>query len=661
MNAEKILAALAGNASYSFEFDVTAGIVENDIIGKSGINYTKKAGLSSPCLFNDLISRFFGEEIKCRFLNNSRKKSVSSEYLLNLYLSGETRYEVNVFYPETNSYYRNLYFLYEDENSGHIFAYVISREITEVENAIFTSSGEKKNREQVDREVFYKNMLDAQASGILAYSYPGYQIIAANAETLRMFGLNSIDELKSNLREIVENTYYPSPITVEKLKSLRTMDASVDYDCILNKGTENERTVIAKTRIIYSPHGKRIIYTTYVDASEMQALKTVVENAESGNRAKSDFLFNMSHDLYTPMNAVIGYAELIETHWDDRVSAKKYLAKLMDSSKFLMFLLNNAIELASLESGKEKIKESLANAESFNDMLDAIIEKAMQERKLHFSRTVNVEHTNVMCDSMKLRVVFLNILSNSLKYTPTGGSISMELEEIPSGREGFALFRTVISDTGIGISPEFLPHIFENFSREQNTSKSGVLGAGLGMPVAKKLVELMGGSIFVESELGKGTKVTVNIPHRIVERDELLRLTKGKNTIERKLIEGKRILLAEDNELNAEISMMILSDVGFTVERVADGTEAVSAVEKNPDDYYDLVLMDIQMPLMDGYKATNLIRQLDGKKSQIPILALSANALEEDKRMSLAAGMNGHISKPVDVSKLCEAIFRVLK
>lgn len=661
MNAEKILAALAGNASYSFEFDVTAGIVENDIIGKSGINYTKKAGLSSPCLFNDLISRFFGEEIKCRFLNNSRKKSVSSEYLLNLYLSGETRYEVNVFYPETNSYYRNLYFLYEDENSGHIFAYVISREITEVENAIFTSSGEKKNREQVDSEVFYKNMLDAQASGILAYSYPGYQIIAANAETLRMFGLNSIDELKSNLREIVENTYYPSPITVEKLKSLRTMDASVDYDCILNKGTENERTVIAKTRIIYSPHGKRIIYTTYVDASEMQALKTVVENAESGNRAKSDFLFNMSHDLYTPMNAVIGYAELIETHWDDRVSAKKYLAKLMDSSKFLMFLLNNAIELASLESGKEKIKESLANAESFNDMLDAIIEKAMQERKLHFSRTVNVEHTNVMCDSMKLRVVFLNILSNSLKYTPTGGSISMELEEIPSGREGFALFRTVISDTGIGISPEFLPHIFENFSREQNTSKSGVLGAGLGMPVAKKLVELMGGSIFVESELGKGTKVTVNIPHRIVERDELLRLTKGKNTIERKLIEGKRILLAEDNELNAEISMMILSDVGFTVERVADGTEAVSAVEKNPDDYYDLVLMDIQMPLMDGYKATNLIRQLDGKKSQIPILALSANALEEDKRMSLAAGMNGHISKPVDVSKLCDAIFRVLK
>lgn len=661
MNAEKILAALAGNASYSFEFDVTAGIVENDIIGKSGINYTKKAGLSSPCLFNDLISRFFGEEIKCRFLNNSRKKSVSSEYLLNLYLSGETRYEVNVFYPETNSYYRNLYFLYEDENSGHIFAYVISREITEVENAIFTSSGEKKNREQVDSEVFYKNMLDAQASGILAYSYPGYQIIAANAETLRMFGLNSIDELKSNLREIVENTYYPSPITVEKLKSLRTMDASVDYDCILNKGTENERTVIAKTRIIYSPHGKRIIYTTYVDASEMQALKTVVENAESGNRAKSDFLFNMSHDLYTPMNAVIGYAELIETHWDDRVSAKKYLAKLMDSSKFLMFLLNNAIELASLESGKEKIKESLANAESFNDMLDAIIEKAMQERNLHFSRTVNVEHTNVMCDSMKLRVVFLNILSNSLKYTPTGGSISMELEEIPSGREGFALFRTVISDTGIGISPEFLPHIFENFSREQNTSKSGVLGAGLGMPVVKKLVELMGGSIFVESELGKGTKVTVNIPHRIVERDELLRLTKGKNTIERKLIEGKRILLAEDNELNAEISMMILSDVGFTVERVADGTEAVSAVEKNPDDYYDLVLMDIQMPLMDGYKATNLIRQLDGKKSQIPILALSANALEEDKRMSLAAGMNGHISKPVDVSKLCDAIFRVLK
>ena len=392
----------------------------------------------------------------------------------------------------------------------------------------------------------------------------------------------------------------------------------------------------------------------------MHALQAAVEKAEEGNRAKSAFLFNMSHDLRTPMNAIIGYTELLQSHFDGSESTKKYLSKLMDSSKFLMFLLNNAIELASLESGGEILKESLANAKRFNDMLDAVIENSVRERNIHFSRTVNIEHNNVMCDTMKLRIIFLNLLSNSIKYTPMGGSIRMDLEELPSERQGYALFKTVVSDTGIGISPVFLPHIFENFSREKNTSMSGIFGAGLGMPVVKKLVELMGGSIFVESTVGKGTAVTVIIPHRIVEREELYGLTKGANTIDCKLIEGKRVLLAEDNELNAEIAIMILSDAGFLCDHVVDGTEAVAAIEKQPEDYYDLVLMDIQMPLMDGYKATRIIRQLEGKKSQIPILAITANALEEDKRMALAAGMNGHIAKPIDVSNLLDTLFGIL-
>lgn len=661
MNAVKIVEAITHNADYSFEFDVTTGLIENDIISSIGTNLTQKCGLSVPCSFNEFISRAFGDKLGCRILSNSKIKSISNEYISECYLSGELRTEINIFYPETNSYYRNLFFLYENDNNGHIMAYVVSRKITEVEDAVFTSGGDKKNSQQQEYELFYKKMLDEQSSGILAYSYPGYQVIAANAVTLRMFGVDSINELQKNLASLIGNIYYPSPVTLIKLKELRTTDASVDYDCILNKGLDNEKTVIGKTRIVYSPQGRRLIYSTYVDASEMQALQTAVDNAESGNRAKADFLFNMSHDLRTPMNAIIGYSELIESHWDERDTARKYLSKLMDSSKFLMFLLNNAIELASLESGSVKIKESLGNALRFNDMLDAIIEKSLKERNIHFSRTVKVEHINVMCDSMKLRVVFLNILSNAIKYTPTGGSIDLELEEVPYDKEGYALFKTTISDTGIGISPEFLPHIFENFSREKNTSKSGVLGAGLGLPVAKNLLELMGGSISVESTVGKGTAVTVYIPHRIVEKDELLKLTKAHSSDDRKMIEGKRILLAEDNELNAEIAMMILTDIGFSCDLVTDGTEAVAAIEINPDNYYDLILMDIQMPIMDGYEATNLIRQLEGNKSKIPIVALSANALAEDIKMCFAAGMNGHIAKPIDISKLMDTLFSIFQ
>lgn len=661
MNAERIIEALSHDAAYTFEFDVTTGQIEHDIIGSDGTDYTKKAGLSAPCSFNDLIRYYFGPEVHCRILAGSHIQSISSEYLLESYFSGKIRNEINLFFPMTNSYYRTLYFLYEDETSGHIMAYVISRVITEVENEIFTANGDRKSQLQKEKENFYKNMMDTQSCGVFAYSYPGYQIVTANAEALRMFGCESIDQIQDNSIEIFSHVYYPSAETVENLKKLRTEDAAVDYECFFNKGKENECYVIAKTKIIYSPNGRRIIYSTYVDASEMHALQVALEKAEEGNRAKSTFLFNISHDLRTPMNAIIGYAELMESHWDDEDATKKYLKKLMDSSNFLMFLLNNAIELASFENGVEKLKESVWNATRFNDMLDAIIEGLVQEKNLHFSRKIEIEHNNIMCDATKLRIIFLNLLSNAIKYTPSGGSVSMKLEERPSDREGYALFRTVVSDTGIGISPDFLPHIYENFSREKNTSLSGIHGTGLGMPLVKRMVDLMGGSISVESSPGNGTTVTVTIPHKLVSIEEMVTVSEGKMNTESKVVEGKKILLVEDNDFNAEIAEMILSDAGFLCERVVDGATAVEAVEKHAADYYDLVLMDIQMPVMDGYQATYMIRKMEGKKSRIPIVAMTANSLEEDKRAALAAGMNDHIAKPIDISKLLDTLFRILK
>lgn len=661
MNTQKIVDALAYDAVFTFGFDVTTGLVEKDIISSDGTNYTQKAGLSAPCLFNDLIDTYFGEKINCRMLSNSKIQNLSSELLSDYYLSGKIRCEINILYPVTNLYYRVLYFLYEDDFTGHIMAFVVGRIISEVENEIFSVNGTVKDKFREERENFYKSMMDIQSCGVFAYTMPGYQIVAANAEALRTFGYETINDLQQNLAAVIGNIYYPLPETLEKLKRLRTEDRVVDYECILNKGKENECYTIVKTKVIYSPNGRRIIHSTYVDASEMHALQVAVEKAEEGNRAKSAFLCNISHDLRTPMNAIIGYSELMQSHWNDDETTKKYLVKLMDSSKLLMFLLNNAIELASLENGKEMLKESLGNVNRFYDMIDSIIDRSVKERDIHFSRTINIEHSNIMCDTMKLRIIYLNILNNAIKYTPAGGSIRMNLEELPSDKPGYCVFKTVISDTGIGISKDFLPHIFDNFSREKTSSKSGIYGAGLGMPVVKNLVEIMGGSVTVESIPGKGTDVTLLIPHRIVEREELFRLTQVKNSVEHRMIEGKRILLAEDNELNAEIATIILSDAGFQCDHVMDGTEAIKAMEEHPEDYYDLVLMDIQMPVMDGYKATHIIRQLEGKKAEIPIVAITANAMEEDKKLAIAEGMNGHISKPIDISKLLDTLFSIIE
>lgn len=660
MKSEKIIKALISGAVNVFEFDVTTGRIMNDIIGEDGVNYTKKAGISLPYTFDNLISYYFGSDVKCRMLTGSNINCISSQYLLDLYLSGELRCEVNFFCPITNEYYRTLYFLYEDDVSSHIMSLAVSRVIYDVEDKFFTQNGDKMEQLKVENEKVYKAMLDEQPCGVFAYTYPGYHIVTANAEALRMFGCTSIEQIQERIGDVIGNIYYPSQESLERLKSLRTKDDTVDYECIFNKGLDNEFYVIAKTKIIYSLDGRRIIYSTYVDASEMHALQVTLGKAEEGTKAKSTFLFNMSHDLRTPMNAILGYAELINSHWDERDTARDYLRKLMESSKFLLFFLNNAIELASLEKNGDILKESLWNARRFNDMLDAIIENEVRDKNIKFSRSVNIEHNDVMCDASKLRLVFLNILSNAIKYTPTGGSISMILEEIPSEKSGYAQFKTVVTDTGIGISPDYLPHIFENFTREKKTTLSGIQGTGLGMSVVKKLIDLMGGSITVESNVGKGTKVTVLLSHRIVSREELVKYAEKEKGIDNRIIVGKRILLAEDNELNAEITMIILSDAGFVCEHVSDGAEAFEAIKNHSVNYYDLVLMDIQMPVMDGYQATRAIRMLDDERSKIPIVAMTANALEDDKRAAFAVGMNGHISKPIEISKLMETLYCTL-
>ncbi|MGI6020963.1 MAG: ATP-binding protein [Lachnospiraceae bacterium] len=414
----------------------------------------------------------------------------------------------------------------------------------------------------------------------------------------------------------------------------------------------------------YGENGEPIINILGRDvkeAHEKADTKAQLEIANASSAAKSAFLFNMSHDIRTPMNAIIGFTELLEKHIDDKELAMSYIKKIQTSNDFLLSLINNVLEMARIESGKATLDETYWDAHEFNDTLFSLFDSQMKEKGIEFTRENHVIHPDVLCDETKLREIFLNILSNALKYTPPGGKVSMNLTEIPSDRPGYVMYRTVIEDTSIGMSDEFLPHLFEEFSRERSSTESRLNGTGLGMPIVKKLVDLMQGTIEVESNAGKGTKITVTLPHRIAHNSGDARIADKVRAFEENSFKGKRILLAEDNELNAEIAITILSEAGFEVELANDGIICVDMMEKADPGYYDLILMDIQMPNMDGYKATQTIRRLsDPVKSGITIVAMTANAFDEDKKNAYEAGMNLHIAKPIKVDELLSAMNSIL-
>jgi CheY-like chemotaxis protein/two-component sensor histidine kinase len=316
--------------------------------------------------------------------------------------------------------------------------------------------------------------------------------------------------------------------------------------------------------------------------------------------------------------------------------------------------------MARIEKGTLTVDEAAWSAEQFNDTLYSVFQDMMKQKNIEFTRQINVEHQYVLCDPIKLREVFINILSNAYKYTNSGGKVNMHLEEIPSDREGYAMYRTTISDTGIGMAEDFLPHIFEEFSRENNTTENKIEGTGLGMPIVKRLIDFMEGTIEVRSKKGEGSTFVVTIPHKIADKTDLVEHVPGEINI--KMFENKRILLAEDNELNAEIAVEILSEVGFEVDRAQDGQICVDMLQKADDYFYDVILMDIQMPNMNGYEATKAIRALaDTAKADIPIIAMTANAFEEDKRDAQRAGMNGHLAKPINVHELYKTLMGILE
>lgn len=401
-----------------------------------------------------------------------------------------------------------------------------------------------------------------------------------------------------------------------------------------------------------------LLVLTYAILSKAnrETQKALVKS-EAAGKAKTEFLFSMSHDIQTPINAITGFLRLLTQRQEDPDKRREYIDKIKSASELLLSMISNVLEMSKMESGADVPEESVCNVRQLTGIACSLLSPQMEEKEITLETTVDVQHPFVWCDRTKVQEIYMNLLNNAYQYTPKGGKVSICLTELPSDSEGTVYYKTEIADTGIGIKEEFMPHLFEAFAREQDTTHSKIAGVGLGLPIVKRLTEQMGGTVRVESEVGKGTKVTVILPHRIAaEPDSQDLRAEAPSHMD---FSGKRVLLVEDNELNAEIATELLCEMGLTVEWARDGDICVAMVEQAAG--YDLILMDIQMPNMNGYQAAEAIRGMkDPAKAGIPIVAMTANAFEEDQQNAYAAGMDAHLAKPIDVPRLIQTLRDIL-
>lgn len=641
------------------------------------------------------------------------------------------------------------------------------------------------------QENYYRELLDLQSSAVMAYTIPSYRLRHMNAEALRIYDMESIEQAQRELKKIVTSIYYPQPETLEKLKNLRKNDGVMNYEAVVYRGEPRECHIIATTKVLHDAQGDRVVVTTFMDVSEINLLRNALLAAQHANQAKTMFLNNMSHDIRTPMNAIIGFTSLAAAHLDNPQRVKEYLQKISVSSEHLLSLINDVLDMSRIESGKVKIDEQPLHLPDLMHDIRTIVQPTIASKQLDFLiDTVDVRDEDIIADKLRLNQILLNILSNGVKFNKNGGMLSLRIRQLNNAPSGYAAYQFIIRDTGIGMKQEFVDQIFDAFAREETSTVSGIPGTGLGMSITKNIVDMMGGTISVKSQYGSGTEFTVTLTFRLSgeptvyekldhlqglrvlvaddDTDTCLNISgmlsdigmrsewtsSGKeavirakyayetgdefsayiidwlmpdmNGIEtvrrirrvigegkpiiiltaydwadveqeakeagvtafcekplfmselRKLLsqqfeeegeaeeptvnfDGKRILVVEDNALNQEIIATILEEMGIRVDLAEDGTEAVEKMKDQDNNGYDLVLMDIQMPLMDGYEATRQIRSLpDEKASSIPIIAMTANAFSADQEQAISSGMNGYLTKPINIPAMVQKLKEII-
>ena len=410
------------------------------------------------------------------------------------------------------------------------------------------------------------------------------------------------------------------------------------------------------TIIFYQLELKRYKERLYAERIQRSA-----EEARMANAAKTRFLFNMSHDIRTPMNAIIGFTHLLSENLADIKKSREYIGKIQSSSNLLLMIINQVLEMARIESGKTVLNKQAVNLREVVQSLNTVFEPEIKEKCLRYQSLVDIKQELVLCDRTKLEEIVLNIVSNAIKYTEAGGSICLTLKEQADAGADKAAYELIVEDTGIGMDEAYLPHIFEEFSREHTTTETKIVGTGLGLPIVKALVELMGGTIAVQSKVGVGTVFTVKLAFELAKEEAPAAGAEPQQTLIAEQLKGRSILLAEDNALNAEIATVILTQAGFVVKHVEDGAKCVAELRAMPIGTYDVVLMDVQMPNMDGYAATKAIRQLQDARAKIPVIAMTANVYDEDKQRAFASGMTGFIAKPLNIKTMLQVLSEQLK
>jgi|GEM_PF-2745383 len=555
--------------------------------------------------------------------------------------------------------------------------YVISLLLSFVYDRAHIADSKLKQKEQ--QEIFQRRM--QKTLDVLEALTKDYEVVM-NTDTDT--GVVNVYRCSEDMKQFVDEESLDMPYheagerffrmlacdeDLPRLVELTTKERIAEYlknDQMFVQVFKNREGTYGETKIVPISDHEFVCGYTNVDKmirakiKQQEELEAAKNAAEAANKAKSAFLLNMSHDIRTPMNAIIGYTDILAKYRQDEKEFERCTGNIRASGKYLLELINNVLEMARIESGAQTVNIAPCDARTILGRTYIVFKEEAEKKGITLTYDRDVQHNFLYADKVKIQEIHLNIISNAVKYTKPGGTVRIFSQEIPDKREGWCKVRTTTTDTGIGMSQEYVEHIFDDFSRENNSTTSGVSGTGLGMGIVKKLVDMLGATIEIQSEKGKGTSVTVVMPHRIAEESQVEK-DDDAQVIDDSLLKGRRVLLAEDNDLNADIAEELLGDVGLLVERASDGIICVSKLETAQAGYYDLILMDVQMPNMDGYQATRIIRKLSDKnKANIPIIAMTANAFAKDRADALAAGMNDHIIKPISIGKLVTVISKYI-
>ena len=643
---EDVLGALTGGAQYMYEFDVSAGIIEKDIIRKDGFNFTKALGLTSPCTFDEMIRRSFGDEyLNCSYTIDSYMKELSVEALLHAYACGKTKVEAQVYYPHNDQYVRLTYLLWRDTDSGHVLAYVICEDITVLEKGKNSLLNQDNRDLKAQRDVLTKEKSDLTEERD-ALTRERNDLTEERDSLTRQ--RNDLTEERDTL------TKQKNDLTEERDTLTREKnDLTVERDALTrerNDLTEERDTLTRQKNDLTEERDTLTRQKNEVDEALLQA--------RLASAAKTSFLARMSHDIRTPMNGILGLIEINEKHADDAAFTAQNRKKAKVAADYLLSLINDVLQLSKLEEPNVTLVREAFDVRALAEEILTII----RMRAVEYGVSLDYENCEgsfirpyVWGSPLHVRQIFINILSNAIKYNKKGGKIFCKAtaREPEPGRVEYTV---VISDTGIGMSEEFVRHIFEPFTREHEEISSGYEGTGLGMSIVKQLVEKMDGSVSVESTVGEGSTFTIVLPFAIAREEDIAGDSAGEVPDD---ISGTRILLVEDNELNMEIAETFLTDAGAVVTKAYNGQEAVQVFSDSAPGDFEVILMDVMMPVMNGYEATGMIRTLDRPDAKtIPIIAMTANAFAEDIEASHNAGMNEHITKPLEIPKMMAAIAR---